>query len=295
MTNKKEGIVLYHNDFNKIAFNGFSAIDYDIFMGICTKVYDQGNHEVTFSFAELKKLAGLDSNMSVTEFNDKLRAINKKLLKIDYSYVSGNHELDFNIFSLFDRDKDAETLKVVVSEEGMYLLNHINKNFTAFELQQFVKLDSKYAKTLYRLLKQFKSTGDLKIKIDEFREVLDVPKSYTNSIIMRDIIKPTVEALQPIFPDLRCESIRSRTQGRRVTSYRFVFDAQKAMELDHQQSIFEPPYNVDKKDGKNDVKKISATKPRPKKNSFNNFEQNTYDFDELEKQLLAHDRTEENA
>lgn len=37
-----------------------------------------------------------------------------------------------------------------------YLLNYLNANFTSFELLEFQNISGKYAKTLYRLLKQWK-------------------------------------------------------------------------------------------------------------------------------------------
>ncbi len=46
-----------------------------------------------------------------------------------------------------------------------YLLNYLNANFTSFELLEFQNISGKYAKTLYRLLKQWKISWYFKVII----------------------------------------------------------------------------------------------------------------------------------
>ncbi len=46
-----------------------------------------------------------------------------------------------------------------------YLLNYLNGNFTSFELLEFQNISGKYAKTLYRLLKQWKISWYFKVII----------------------------------------------------------------------------------------------------------------------------------
>jgi len=60
-----------------------------------------------------------------------------------------------------------------------------NNNFTKFELQEMTHLKSTYAKNMFRILKQFKHSGYLKIGIDDFKTRLGIPNSYQ----MNDITK----------------------------------------------------------------------------------------------------------
>ena len=61
-------------------------------------------------------------------------------------------------------------------------------------MQEFVGLQSKYVKTFYRLLKQWRSTEQYIFNnIDDFREKMDVPKPYSNMRLMTKIIEPTVK------------------------------------------------------------------------------------------------------
>lgn len=61
----------------------------------------------------------------------------------------------------------------------MYLIdNLVTSEYTLFDHQEFVNTKSAYAKNCYRLLKQFRSIGFCKIKINDFRNLLDIPKNY---------------------------------------------------------------------------------------------------------------------
>ena len=57
------------------------------------------------------------------------------------------------------------------------------QNFTIFELLEFTSLSSKYSKTLYRLLKQWRTQGEYIFHdIADFREKMDIPESFSNKI-----------------------------------------------------------------------------------------------------------------
>ena len=57
------------------------------------------------------------------------------------------------------------------------------------------QLKSTYAKNMFRLLKQYKHTGYFKIQINDFRERLDIPKSYRMSEIDKYVFKPIIKEL----------------------------------------------------------------------------------------------------
>ena len=76
-----------------------------------------------------------------------------------------------------------------------HILNSITADFTKFELQEMTQLKSTYAKNMFRLLKQYKHTGYFKIQINDFRERLDIPKSYRMSEIDKYVFKPIIKEL----------------------------------------------------------------------------------------------------
>ncbi|MEE6591683.1 replication initiation protein, partial [Campylobacter coli] len=84
-------------------------------------------------------------------------------------YVKRNPDDGYDESTLFNRI----TLKI--NPDFAYLVNQLTTNFTAFELEEFIALSGKYAKTLYRLLKQFRTTGKAYFEWDEFCKVMDIP------------------------------------------------------------------------------------------------------------------------
>ena len=165
--------------------------------------------------------------------------MNRKLLLLNYEAILSQNEIVQFVFFRTSAYAWMTRKWIYLSTNMLYIYSMTSKNFTAFELKQFMSLESKYAKTLYRLLKQFRSTGDLMITAEDFRDRLGIPKAYTSKIITRDIIKPTVDALQDFFPHLTYEVIRSSRQGRPIKGYKFIFDADH--QLDGQMSVNDYP------------------------------------------------------
>ncbi len=87
-------------------------------------------------------------------------------------------------------------------------------------------LKSTYSKNMFRILKQYKHIGYMKIKIDDFRERLDIPKSYRMSNINQFILSPIIKELLPIFNNLTIHKIKAK-KGRKIEWLEFTFDAEK--------------------------------------------------------------------
>ncbi|MEJ7365919.1 replication protein Rep, partial [Staphylococcus epidermidis] len=84
-------------------------------------------------------------------------------------------------------------------------------------------LKSSYSKTMFRLLKQYKHTGYLKLSMEDFRTRLDVSKSYQMCDITKRVLKPISKELTPIFNNLNINKIKSR-KGRKIEYLEFIFD-----------------------------------------------------------------------
>lgn len=271
-------IVKYNNTLNTLQFKDFTAMDYNVLMCLCHKLRNKGDKELVFTFKELKELTEF-GNHSDKLFADDLDRMIDKLIKVNATHITGDEKSRFVLFPTFTINATKGILKVSVNKKFAYILNELTDNFTRFELSEFAQLDGKYAKTLYRMLKQYKHTGWWKPTVEDFKIVMDIPEAYTNKIIMRDIIKPTMSTLATKFNNLKCEPIKAKKRGAPIVQYYFTWQAEKQLKgqtniNDAEKELIE--YNASKK----------KTKKAAQKNSFNNFKQNTYDFDELEKQLL---------
>src|SRR5699024_11965617 len=85
---------------------------------------------------------------------------------------------------------DDQYLEIAINPDLKHILNSITGNFTKFELEELSKLKSSYSKNMFRLLKQYKHTGFLKLDIHDFRERLDIPNSYKMNDINKRVLKP---------------------------------------------------------------------------------------------------------
>ena len=119
-------------------------------------------------------------------------------------------------------------INVGVNEKFKYILNEITQNFTKFELEEFTSIRSSYAKTAYRQLKRFRKTGYAIFTIDQFRELLCIPKSYQISHITDNILKPIQSELSQYFRSLKIKKVKAK--GRRtITHIEFTFQGEDDM------------------------------------------------------------------
>ena len=290
----KKDTVKYENRLNDYSLRGFHAIDLDIFMLICSKVKERGTELLSFSFSELKQTVGM-TRKSDSEFLQYLNRMSAKVKKINGAYKKKNQFFEFNLFGDFygttiEVTKDnsetqeaydiygevpANTLLVSVNQKYAFLLNGMDQ-YTKFDLAEFVQLESKYSKNLYRLLKQFRNTGSYTENADRFRELIGCPKSYSNKEFMRTCVNVAVKELsQGYFEGLKVEPIRGTGRGRPIIKYQFTF--KKSSQISGQRVIegAEP-------DPKDKPRAKVRTQKKPKQTKFNNFSERDYNYNELE-------------
>lgn len=219
--------VNYHNDLNTINIPGLSPQEMNVFYGICGRIKDTGVDSVKLSFEELRTLSGRTRN-SPKDFELFLINLNSKLVSISCKIIEEDVERgrvisQFNMFSVFKTYIDNEELEVKLNENFMYLLNELNSNYTTFRFYDFFMLKKGYSKILFRLLSQYKSTGFLKMSVDDFRRLFDVPEGYKMKNINERILAPSITEVEGHFNGLKVEK-QSNAGGRTITDLVFKFD-----------------------------------------------------------------------
>ncbi|MFP6297290.1 replication initiation protein, partial [Helicobacter pylori] len=134
-----------------------------------------------------------------------------------------------------------------------YLLNNLGMGqYTSFNLLEFQRVRGKYAKTLYRLLKQYKSTGILSVEWSQFRELLDIPKDYKMENIDQKVLNPSLKELRKIYPfeHLSYKKERRSHDKRKVTHIDFYFEQLPQGETKKQKQ-------ADKQRAKRDIKLVA--------------------------------------
>ena len=223
-------IVKYSNQFNNQALRKFTALDLDLLMAIAARVRDKETGEVTFTFEELRQLAHVKKNLTDKELAGRIVEVNDRLLACRFRFQDDSRTVQFTLFSGFETDWKTAKLLVEVNPRFSFLLNDLTSQFTRFELAEFTALKSSYSKECYRRLKQYRQTGVWKVSIDEFRRLLDVPKSYRPSEINKYVLKPIEEELGPLLNLKVHRKYLKKKPGRgraSLVGFEFEFDPEK--------------------------------------------------------------------
>jgi plasmid replication initiation protein len=212
----------YHNDMNLIAFKDFSQRELNIFFSLCLLMKEKGTGEITLSYDEIKNVIP-DRFESNTKFEEILESVYDKLLQLRLESRDKNKIEKFILFTSYKIHVNEKTVTINTNSDYSYILNNLSKNFTLFELQEFNELSSTYSKHMFRLLKQYRSTGFFRINVEEFRRLLDVPKSYTMKKIGVKVLGPIEKELVSYFKEFKIKKIK---EGRSITNLEFTFKPQ---------------------------------------------------------------------
>ncbi|MGL5990069.1 replication initiation protein, partial [Cetobacterium sp.] len=215
-------LVEYDSKMNELNFGKFNEKELDLFFSICHKMKNKDIEDVSLTFQELKTLSGY-SQKGLTRFIKDLQSVYRKLLNINMTIETKTTITGFVLFTKYKIEKDAGVVEITVNKEFKYILNNISK-FTKFDLMEFTNLKSSYARNLFRLFKQYDKNSEgsyfYKVKIEDFRNLLEVPKSYKMADIDIRILHPCLEQLKPLFPGLTLEKIKV---GVKITNLLFTW------------------------------------------------------------------------
>lgn len=218
-------LVKYHSELNTIPLRKFTPVQMNLFFSIISRMRDKGENKVSFTFDQLKDLSDYKATAN-NRFIDDLEETYDKLMDLRFGRrsTSGLRRERFVLFSAFDINGDANEpyAEIQIHEKAVPLLNDLDE-WVRYSLQQFNELQSSYSKTMFRLLKQFRTTGYAYFSKEDFFELLDVPKSYKQGDIDRAIIKPIREELTPIFTGLTIKKKYGKGRGKPVIGYQFSF------------------------------------------------------------------------
>ncbi|UOR85513.1 replication initiation protein (plasmid) [Helicobacter pylori] len=267
-TPKDNTYITYHNNTNKVNLGKLSEREANFLFAIFQKLKDQGNTLIRFEPQDLKQMIMVKSNLT----NRQLLQILKNLLDnisganfwiirdhVENGEIYEDH-ISYMLFKQFEirihkPTQTIEYLEVQLNDSYQYLLNNLGMGgqYTSFKLLEFQRVRGKYAKTLYRLLKQYKSTGILSVEWTQFRELLDIPKDYKMENIDQKVLTPSLKELRKIYPfeHLSYKKERRNSHDRRkVTHIDFYFE--QLPQGENKQQI-----QKDKQRAKRDIKLVA--------------------------------------
>lgn len=215
-------IVKYNNRLNQIPLGKLNANELNLFITLVQKAYEKGTSKQIYSFEQLKSLSKYER--SNERFVADIMQTNTKLLAINAYTDDGVTITQFACFNFFQINRREKTLTVAVNPLFQGLFNDL-KHWTRFQLEQFNTLKSAYAKNMFRLIKQYRTVGRLKIDKAELFQQLNIPDTYKKKTanLNRYVLEPIKEELAPLIRGLAIQPVRGAGRGRPVKAYIFTW------------------------------------------------------------------------
>ncbi len=284
-TNNKKEIDLIHikNDINRINTQELNEIDLNVFFTICASFKESGENKRTIEipfdeFLDLTKVkkSTLNTRKKFIDFADKKT---ERLGNLQVKYKTEEQLKIVKFVETITIPPNKDVVAIEITTKFAQLLHDYSGDYTEFFLTNFVSIQGKYAKNLYRLLMKFDDTGTATFRIDDFKLFMGIPSGYRPKDIKQKVIDPAIEMIleRKLFMELTYEPDTAHKRGNKITGYTFNFRIAANDDMSGQTKL---------KQYANNELGYSGMKTKKSKNSFNNFQQNTYDYDKLEEQLL---------
>ena len=232
-------VVKYSNELHELKFNSMNEAQQNVFFTLLQQFRNTDGYTLELDFNKVFELAQIANSSSYRkEILDKLGRLQEFKFRYQINEL-GDLQQDV-IFPSVRTDSRNRVLKIRVSEgfKERYI-NSPLKGWTRYELAEFVGLNGTYTKTIYRYLKQFRSSGRWRIRYDDFKELLGIPESYQSCDIDKRILKPTLKELSAernLFDQRRTPFkklvVKKHKKGREIEALEFCFMPQPVSELD---------------------------------------------------------------
>lgn len=224
LSNKKSETLVFKNEFNEVRLRDFNACELDLLFAIMSLMRNRGLDEVDLSFDRLKILSKYNKENALSSFVSDLKSTYDKLIGLNVTIGDSRKFTKFVFFTKYTIDLDLQTVTIGVNKEFKHLINKLTGSFTKLELDEITSLKSTYSKNCYRLLKQYRGTGYLTLSIEDFRELLDVPESYSMGNINQRVLKPILNELPQYFYHLKIDKIKGTGKdSRKIVRLNFSF------------------------------------------------------------------------
>ena len=232
-------VVKYSNELHELKFSSMNEAQQNVFFTLLQQFRNTDGYTLELDFNKVFELAQIANSSSYRkEILNKLRQIQTITFMYEINDL-GDLQQDV-IFPSIRTDTQNRRLFVKVSRgfKDRYISSPL-KGWTRYELAEFVGLNGTYTKTIYRYLKQFRSSGRWRIRYDDFKELLGIPNSYRARDIDKQILNPSIKELSAernLFDQRRTPFaklvVKKHKKGREIETLEFCFMPQSVSELD---------------------------------------------------------------
>jgi plasmid replication initiation protein len=225
-------IIKHHNELNDFELGKLSPNQANLFTYLVYKIKDKDKVVISYDEAMEK----LDLPKEHRYFKKLLLQSYNKIMDMKYYNIKINENGNTSgsishIFDEFEWDDETERISLEVNQKNKYLFAELQNRFTQYSLAEFIEIEGSHAKTLYRILKQWRYTGETPVMtIEKFKFVFGLTEKYKLSDIDRRVLNPAIDELKKLFIGLEVHKKyeKRKNKGRpKLEGYWFSFKAEQ--------------------------------------------------------------------
>jgi plasmid replication initiation protein len=235
-TNKGIVLIKKANDLIESRYK-FDVWETRFFLSVLAQIRkeDEEFQQYRIWYKDVIKTFGLKSGDSYALLRSAAKSLMGKSFFVSYEENGVERERQYHILREVDYMKEGQSEKgrvvesqeyidVVVEKKMKPLLLQLQKNFTAYDLKNVVKLGV-YPVRVYELLKQYQTFGKRTFKVEEMKRMFELSEQYKLfGDFFRWVITPSVKQINK-HTDLQITDVEKIKEGRRVVALRFFFHA----------------------------------------------------------------------
>ena len=225
-------IVKHRKELNDFELGKLSPNQANLFTYLVYKIKDKDKVVISYDEAMEK----LDLPKEHRYFKKLLLQSYNKIMDMKYYNIKINENGNTSgsishIFDEFEWDDETELISLEVNQKNKYLFAELQNRFTQYSLAEFIEIEGSHAKTLYRILKQWRYTGETPVMtIEKFKFVFGLTEKYKLSDIDRRVLNPAIDELKKLFIGLEVHKKyeKRKNKGRpKLEGYWFSFKAEQ--------------------------------------------------------------------
>ena len=205
-----------------------------------------------------------------------LEEILKKLKKGEIDYIDHEGFGSSNFIYSFKFIENDTKIRIKADKDVYDLLKSYVRGYTPIDLNIFFNLRNAYSQRFYDLFRLWSGTKKkIKYNIDDIKEMLKLKGEYKEyGQFKRRVIKPSISELEE--------------KANMIIDFKEVKECRKVVALEFTVDDKEPRKYFEKNNKTvQDHQEKKSYNKKSKELKFKNFDERTYDYDELEKKLLG--------
>lgn len=229
MEERKDKIVKYNNELNKLNMGSLKEKELELFYAICVKLRDRGTDEIVLDITDFKNEFYISNKIDKKRFREYIKSVQSKFLNMQF-VLETEKKIEMGVFfTTFTTDLESNQMIIKINKPYAYILNDLVEYYTKFSFLEYQSLKSKYSKIIMPRLSQWNSIRKKEFLKDELFNILGITEAYKNDLssFNKRVLKPITDELKNVFHNLKIQPIKKRNK---IYSYIFSWSNKEKIE-----------------------------------------------------------------